>query len=321
MVTSLCSAVVLAALLQAPEPAVPVDSITAARERVGHDSTDRGGWLSVGRTFLGLADRAPVGGGGVRSSADSGWARAALDTAEAALLRAMALAPPSEGDALGDSARVLRVGVWAARSRLAWESQGTATGVEVWGPLPADLRIPAVLEELGENLLRACPMGGVLITSGDADGYAAWYMRWARGLRPDVLVVPLAAWRDEPLLRARLALDLKLRRRGTDAAWLGEVARRRAVCVSMAFERPPDVRPRIAWVPRGLVWVAGPEGKSPRVPARDFVFAALRLGLDAHDPWTEPARTAYVRAARATPALCEAIGTFKVASEVASCRR
>lgn len=312
MVTFLSSAAVLAVLLQAPEAALPADSLTAVRERLLHDSTDRGGWLLLGRTFLWLAERRPV---------DSVSTRAALDTAEAALLRAVALAPPSEGDAIGDSARVLRADVWAARSRLAWESQGTAASVDVWGPLPADLRIPAVLEELGENLLRACPMGGALVTAGEADGSAAWYMRFARGLRRDVLVVPLAAWRGEPGLRARLALDLKLRRRGTDAAWLGELARRRAVCVSMAFERPPDVRPRIAWVPRGLVWVAGPEGKSPRVPARDFVFAALRLGLDAHDPWTEPALAAYVRAARATPALCEAMATFKVASEVATCRR
>jgi len=318
MVTFLCSAALLAALLQASEPAGATDSLTALRERVAHDSTDRRGWLLIGQAFLGLADRGPGGG---RSPGDSAWTRAALDTAEAALLRALALAPPAESDGGSDSARVLRVGVWAARSRRAWESQGTAAGVDMWGPLPADLRIPAVLEELGENLLRACPMGGALITSGDADGYATWYMRFARGLRPDVLVVPLAAWRAEPALRARLALDLKLRRRSPDAGWLGEVAQRRPVCVSMAFERPPDVRARIGWAARGPVWVAGPERKSPRVPARDFSFAALRLGLDAHDPWTEPALAAYVRAARSTPALCEAMATFKVASEVPSCRR
>src|SRR5207245_1490490 len=79
--------------------------------------------------------------------------------------------------------------------------------------LPTDLRVPAVLEELGENLLRACPTGGALLTAGDADSYATWYMRFARGLRPDLLVLPLAAWRSDALLRARLARDLQLGRR------------------------------------------------------------------------------------------------------------
>src|SRR2546422_3499603 len=35
----------------------------------------------------------------------------------------------------------------------------------------------------------------------DADFYAAWYMRFARGLRPDLLVLPLAAWRSDAVLR------------------------------------------------------------------------------------------------------------------------
>src|SRR5213078_1230782 len=195
--------------------------------------------------------------------------------AEAALVRAVALAGPVGASAAGDSARVLRVGVWAARSRLTWEEGGIAAALDAWGPLPTDLRVPAVLDELGENLLRACPAGGVLLTAGDADFYAAWYMRFARGLRPDLLVLPLAAWRSDAVLRARLMADLKLGHRGGADAWLAELVRRRPVCVSMAFDRPPETRPRIRWETRPLVWVAGPEGKSPRVPPRDFVFGAL----------------------------------------------
>src|SRR5207247_9825237 len=85
-------------------------------------------------------------------------------------------------------------------------------GVEAWGPLPMDLRVPPVLDELGENLLRACPTGGVLLTAGDADFYAAWYMRFARGLRPDLLVVPLAAWRSVPVLRGPPVADVDVGR-------------------------------------------------------------------------------------------------------------
>ena len=321
MATFLCSAAALAALLQAPSapPPSPSDSLAALRERVARDSLDGAGWLLVGRGYLQLAEEAH--GRAHRAEADSAWARAALDTAEAALVRTVALAGPVGASAAGDSARVLRVGVWAARSRLTWEEGGIAAALDAWGPLPADLRVPAVLEELGENLLRACPAGGALLTAGEADSYAAWYMRFARGLRPDLLVLPLAAWRSDALLRARLARDLKLARHSPDDGWLGELAKRRAVCVSMAFDRPPDVRARVGWAPRSLVWVAGPQGKGPAVPARDFVFAALRVGLDAHDPWADPALGAYTRAARLTRALCEPLATFKVSAEVASCRR
>src|SRR5437660_10823716 len=321
MATFLCSAAALAALLQAPAapPPSPSDSLAALRERVARDSLDGAGWLLVGRGYLQLAEEAH--GRAHRAEADSGWARAALDTAEAALVRAVALAGPVGASAAGDSARVLRVGVWAARSRLTWEEGGIAAALDAWGPLPTDLRVPAVLEELGENLLRACPASGALLTAGEADSYAAWYMRFARGLRPDLLVLPLAAWRSDAVLRARLMADLKLGRRGGADAWLAELVRRRPVCVSMAFDRPPETRPRIRWETRPLVWVAGPEGKSPRVPPRDFVFGALRVALDASDPWAEPALAAYSRAARATPTLCDALATFKVAADVPTCRK
>jgi hypothetical protein len=312
MGTFLCSVAALATLVQAPSPPPPApsDSLAVLRERVARDSTDGPGWLLVGRGFLQRA-----------AGADSAAARAALDTAEAALVRAAGLAGPPGTSPAGDSARVWRVAVWAARSRLTWQQNGIAAALDAWGPLPTDLRVPPVLEELGENLLRACPTGGALLTAADADSYAAWYMRFARGLRPDLLVLPLAAWRSDPLLRARLAHDLKLGRRAPDDGWLAELARRRPVCISMAFERPPDVRPRVGWAPRALVWVAGPKGKSPAVPARDFVFAALRVGLDAHDPWADPALAAYARAARATRALCEPLATFKVSAEVTTCRK
>src|SRR5213079_2492815 len=126
MATFLCSAAALAALLQAPSapPPPPSDSLAALRERVARDSTDGAGWLLVGRGYLQLAEDAH--GRAHRAEADSAWARAALDTAG-----------------------VLRVAVWAARSRLTWEESGIAAALDAWGPLPTDLRVPAVLEELG----------------------------------------------------------------------------------------------------------------------------------------------------------------------------
>src|SRR3989442_6097226 len=68
MATSLCSAVVLAALLQAPggPPAAagPLpdsaagSSLPALRARLARDSSDGGAWLLLGRLYLQLADDA-----------------------------------------------------------------------------------------------------------------------------------------------------------------------------------------------------------------------------------------------------------------------
>jgi len=273
----------------------------------------------LGRLYLQLAENAH--GPPHRALEDSAAVRALLDTSDAALARAGQLLAPSGSTPDGDSARVLRVGAWSARARLAWDEKGINVGPQEWGPVPLDLRVPPVLEELGENLLRACPMWGVLFTASEADSHAAWYMRFSRGLRPDVLIVPLAAWRADSLLRARVAADLKLARRRDPDAAIGELVKRRPVCVSMAFERPPEPRPRIGWATRPLVWVAGPHLKEDRVPPRDFVFAALRLALDNHDAWAPPALALYARAARATPPLCEALRTFRLTNEIPSCRR
>ncbi len=318
MATSLSSALAVAVLLQAPALPTAPDSLALLRARLDRDSTDAAAWLLLGRAYLRQADGARDAAHA--PAADSAVTRALLDTADRALVRAAALLGPLGASAAGDSARVLRVSGWERRARLTWVTAGLAPGVAAWGPLPADLRVPAVLEELGENLLRACPSAGVLLTAGEADGDAAWYMRFARGLRPDLLVVALAAWREDAGLRARLATDLRLGRHVTADGWLPALARRRPVCLSMAFERPPEPRAGVRWSARPLLWVAGPAGKGERVPPRDFVFAALRVALDRQDGWAAPALALYARAARSTAALCAPLATFRVAGDIAACR-
>ena len=321
MATFLSSALALAVLLQAPAAQPPAtgtaDSLAPLREHLARDSTDGHAWLLLGRVYLQRAADAhepphhPLD--------DSARVRALLDTADDALDRAGQRLAPSGSTPDGDSARVLRVEAWSARSRLAWEERGINVGPQEWGPVPLDLKMPPVLDELGENLLRACPMWGVLLTANAVESDAAWYMRFARGLRPDLLTVPLAAWRRDSVLRGRIAADLKLPRHRDPDATLAELAKRRPVCVTVTLERPPG--PRIGWSKRPLVWVAGPHLKDDRVPPRDFVFAALRLALDDNDAWAPPALALYASAARATPALCEALKTFRLTNEIPSCRR
>src|SRR5260221_204713 len=177
MATFLSSALAIAALLQAPAPA---DSLDALRARVAADSDDAKAWFALGQGLVRLSSDYHAH----RMTGDTAWARAILDTADAAFTKAATLYP---GTAAADSARVFRVFTWADRALLAWELGGVEAAARTWTTLPADLKLPPVLEGLGENLLRACPREGVLIAGTDADASAAPALdvyRRAAGLAP-----------------------------------------------------------------------------------------------------------------------------------------
>src|SRR5881628_2093116 len=258
----LYKAVLALQLVQSPHP----DSVRAALwARLAADSTDGPTWLELGRAYLQRGaeyhmHRKPM-------TVDTVWAHATLDTAQVAFERA---ARWSAGTRTADSARVFRVYAIGELAYVDWEAGGSAAATLTWHTLPDGLRLPPVLEELGENLLRACPHQGILFTAGEADTQAAWYLRFSRGLRPDLTVVPFDRWRGDSVLRNRALRELHTRDRSLRA--LGQS---RAICASMAFERPPDER-SVKWDKRPLVWVSGKETKADRVPAQDFVLAALR---------------------------------------------
>ena len=147
--------------------------------------------------------------------------------------------------------------------------------------------------------------------AGQTDTQAAWYLSFARGLRPDLVIVPLDRWRGDSVLRNRVLRDLRARDPSLQA-----LGRTRAICASMGFERAPEQRPSVKWNKRPLVWVTGKEAKADRVPAQDFVFAALRLAVDEHETWTPPVIAIYRRAAANVGGLCKPIETFGLADEV-----
>jgi hypothetical protein len=306
MATFLFKAALGLVLVQNPHP----DTVRAGLwARVAADSTDGPAWLELGRVYLQRgadyhAHQQPA-------AVDTALAGATLDTAQLAFERAIQWSP---GTRTADSARVFRVYTVGERAYVDWETSGTAAATRRWHTLPEGVRLPPVLEELGENLLRACPHQGLLLTAGETDTQAAWYMRFARGLRPDLVIVPMDRWRGDSVLRNRVLRELKTRDRSVRG-----LSERRAVCASMGFERPPEVRPSVKWNKRPLVWVTGKESKADRVPARDFVFAALRLAIDEHETWTSSAVALYRRAADNVGDLCDAFETFRVGEEM-GCR-
>ncbi|HEX9703760.1 MAG TPA: hypothetical protein VGA20_00750 [Gemmatimonadales bacterium] len=316
MATFLFNVLAVAAVLQAATAAPPVpDSLARLRTRVVEDSTDGQAWLELGRALERLAAAYHRH---ADTLADTVWASAVVDSADEALARAAVLLT---GTRAGDSAAVLRVAALAGRALLAWEQRGVDAAAAAWERRER-VRLPPHLEELGENLLRGCPRGGLLLAAGDLDGNASAYMRFVRGLRPDLLVITLPTWRRDAVLRARVARDLRLGRaprRAGDLAWLRVLVERRPVCASMAFEQPPDLGRAIRWRTRPLLWVAGPRANDDRVPPRDFVFAALRLATDEHDTWVAPVVAVYRRAVRETPALCEPLEVYGVEGRV-GCR-
>ena len=276
--------------------------------RVEADSTDASAWLELGTSYLQRAadyhqHKKPM-------TVDTVWAHATLDSAQGAFEHAARF---SAGTRTADSARVYRIFAFGEMAYVDWEAGGSNSATLTWHTLPESLRLPSVLEELGENLLRACPHQGVLFTAGDIDTQAAWYLRFSRNLRPDLLIVPFDRWRGDSVLRNRVLKELKIRDPSLRA--LGQT---RAVCASMAFDRPPEER-SVKWSKRPLVWVSGKESKADRVPAQDFVFAALRQATDEHETWAEPVAAIYRRAVSKVGALCKAFDTFALGAEV-GCR-
>jgi hypothetical protein len=318
MATFLSSAALLAAWLQISSVPPGGDTLGPLRARVAQDSGDADAWFHLGQGYLSLSSAYHAHHAGGAASGDTAWARAILDTADLAFNRVATL---RAGTAVGDSARVLRVFAWGERAFLMWELGGQDAAARAWSFLPTDAKLPPVLQELGENLLRACPHQGVLLTSGEVGSYSTWYMRFDRGMRPDVLVLPLELWRRDSLFRQAVRRDLKLRPARPDDVGFDAVLAHRPVCASMGFERPPEIRPRPAWRTRTLVWAAGPGAGGNPVPVQDFVFAALKLALDANDAWAPPALSLYRRATGLTPALCRVIETYAVPGEKVGCRR
>jgi len=316
MAAFLCKALLAARLVQGPVPSP--ESLAVLSNRVARDSGDAAAWMALGRAELQASEAYHAHAG----PPDTVWASGTIAAAERAFGRAAALRP---GLGLGDSAATWGVVARADLAALEWELGDTAAVAAVWAAAPAGVRLPAAVEELAENLLRACPPHAILFTSSDVVTGAAWLLRFRRGIRPDLLPVPVERYRGDSVFAARVARDAGLktppRRSASTADRVLALAAVRPVCAGADFGAPPGGHGRLAWHVRPLVWTAGRDAAgAPKVPAGDFVFAALRYGLEANDPWSRFVLDIYRHAARLTPTLCGAFAVYGIPRNRTGCR-
>jgi hypothetical protein len=274
--------------------------------------------MALGRAQLRAADAYHTHAG----SPDTAWAHGAILSAETAFGRAALLRP---GSGLGDSAATYRVVARGDLAALAWELGDTAAMDSVWHEVPSGARLPPVLEELAENLLRGCPPHAVLFTDNDVVSAAAAYLRFNHGIRPDLLTVPMTRYRSDSVFAGRVAKDVGLKkppkRSDNTESRILALGALRPICAGLDFGSPPGGHGRIGWQTRPFVWVAGKNAvAAPGVPAADFVFAALKFGIDANDPWARFALDLYRHAARLSPALCQPLGSYGIPRAKTGCR-
>jgi hypothetical protein len=272
---------------------------------VDSDSTYGEAWNGLGLVLLRTAGNTRTARAVSAEPAPTPAVRmqALLDSADRAFARAEQLGVRG--------AAGYRIFVWGERALFAWGDSGITAAQRTATTIPEDVRVPAILEELAENVLRACPSEGVLLTAREEDTFGALYLWLVRGLRSDLYVVPLAAWASDSSFRDAVARDLGLEAPPT-STWLESIAARRPVCASAWLDRPPEER-TLKWAPHPLLWATGPADSLPAVPEGAFVFVALLGAVDAErDPWAVAAVDFYRRAVRLTPRLCDGMAAFGV---------
>ncbi len=253
-------------------------------------------WFQLGRLYLYSArDWHREGHGGD----PDGWLY--LDFAETALEQSARLSVDS-GVVYGGLTELERAVMLA-------EDSGWTIAVRSRGRQPPT-PLPAYLLELGDNLLRSCPAGGVLLTGGDLEALSVWY----GSVTPSsATIIPLRSdlYATDSLYRQRMAAAM-----GADPALpvkgaLGSIAARRSLCLSPGADTA--AAPTLAWHTVRLVRVGGGPATGTNgtpLPSDVSGLSIIELVAASHDdssPWVRDVRSVYERAARYNALLCRTL--------------
>jgi hypothetical protein len=214
-----------------------------------------------------------------------------------------------------DSAPLLRGMVDMDRTVLFVEDSGWPAARQ--RRLQSGVRLPAIVAELGYNLLGSCPVGGVLVTGSELEGIAVWYGTLDAGFRSDIVPLRTDLYATDVRYRRRMAevfsVDPELPVRGALAA----IAARRPLCLTPGADTAAvEVR---GAAPVRLVRVVG----SHTLPTQDNL-TLTELILDARQGgsvWTRDVIAVYAGAAGHNTLLCTSLVVLAGDLPSGTCRR
>ena len=229
-----------------------------------------------------------------------------LDFAQAAFDQAERLVP--------DSSSVLHTEVEIDRALVVFETLGWTAARTQWQRMSRS-QLPPELAELGENLLRSCPAGGVLVTGGDIEALAVWQAALASRDRSDVIPLRPDLYVSDAVYRQRAAEILQVDPAASLRNALTEAASRRPICIAPATDAAavPDMQ----WQASRLVRVN--RGEAP--PSDVLAFTALiEASRGESSAWVEDVRAVYDAASRYNVLLCPVLQPVFGNTPPAACR-
>lgn len=200
-----------------------------------------------------------------------------------------------------DSGTVYRAYVEVDRAVVFLEDSGwTATRERfTWTATPP---LPPLLVELGQNLVRSCPAGGILLTGDDLETAVVWHALVALRERPDLLPLRPGLYATDARYRSRMAAALDVDSALPVQSALARAARDRPVCLTPRADAAAV--PSAEWRPLRLVRVDR-EAAAPAEPL-SLTFYVRAIGGGPGD-WRRAAREVYGDAARWNTLLCSGL--------------
>lgn len=241
-------------------------------------------WLQLGRLYL-----IEIREWHARHQGDPDGALL-LDFAQAAFDQAERLIP--------DSSSVMHAEVEVDRALVVFEALGWAAARLQW-QRNSRAQLPPEMLGSGQNLLRSCPVGGVLVTGGEIESLAAWQAALETRERADIVPIRPDLYVSDAVYRRRAAgllqvdPDLPLR------TALAETASRRPICI--APDADEAAIPDMTWHASRLVRVN--RGDAPAGDVLSFT-AYLEASKGDASVWIVDVRNVYDGASRHNVMLC-----------------
>lgn len=214
-----------------------------------------------------------------------------------------------------DSAVLLRSMVEMDRAILLLEDSGWAAAVAHAPDAPPEL--PAIVAELGANLLGSCPAQGILVTGSELEAVAAWYALAARRIRQDLVLLRTDLYARDSAYRTRMAEALKVDPALSVRMALAAVAGGRPLCLTPGADTAAAAVD--AATPMRLVRIIGPSAAPAEEPLSfTEIILETRQGGSI---WMRDVLAVYAAAAAHNSVLCGSLTPIGGHLPPETCRR